>query len=90
MLYYWPGKNKQIRELAESCTICENFKRNLQKEPLIQEQTPKNPFPFRSDAYETADSDCYETESDNEIVLPTNDFIRSGRIVKPPSRYGWN
>lgn len=44
MLYYWPGMNKQIRELVVSCTICEKFKRNLQKEPLVQEQTPKYPF----------------------------------------------
>lgn len=44
MLYYWPGMNTQIKELVASCTICEKFKRNNQKEPLLQGETPKYPF----------------------------------------------
>lgn len=45
-----------------------------------------------SDDYKTADNDCSETESDNEIVLPNNEPYRTrgGRVVKPPNRYGWN
>lgn len=44
MLYYWPGMNSQIKELVASCNICEKFKRNIQKEPLVQEEIPKYPF----------------------------------------------
>jgi len=44
MFYYWPGMSTQIKELVASCIVCEKFKRNNQKEPLIQEMTPRYPF----------------------------------------------
>lgn len=43
-LYYWPGMNTQIKQLVTSCTICEKFKRNMQKEALVQEEAPRFPF----------------------------------------------
>lgn len=43
-LYYWPGMGAKIKELVRSCTVCEKFNRNNQKEPIIQEETPKHPF----------------------------------------------
>lgn len=36
--------NSQIKEIVSSCNICEKFKRNNQKEPLVQEVIPKYPF----------------------------------------------
>lgn len=44
MHYFWPKMNSQIKEITSKCTICEKFKRNNQKEPLVQEETPKYPF----------------------------------------------
>lgn len=44
MLYYWPVMNKQIRNLVESCKVCEKFKRNNQKEPLVQGEIPMYPY----------------------------------------------
>lgn len=36
--------NKQIEELVATCEICEKFKRNNHKEPLVQEEMPKYTF----------------------------------------------
>lgn len=44
MQYFWPGMNRQIREVVASCEICEKFKRNNQKEELVQQETPEYPF----------------------------------------------
>lgn len=44
MLYYWPNMNKEIKELVESCSICEQFKSENQKEPLVQDSPPGYPF----------------------------------------------
>lgn len=44
MLYFWPKMNSQIKEIVTACDICEKFKRNQQKEELIQEETPQYPF----------------------------------------------
>lgn len=44
--YFWPGMSEQIRQLVSQCTVCEKFKRNDQKEPLVQETSPA--YPFRS------------------------------------------
>jgi len=34
----------QIKELVHSCEVCEKFRRNNQKEPLIDDETPEYPF----------------------------------------------
>lgn len=34
-LYYWEGMNEQIKAVVESCKVCEKFRRNNQKEPLV-------------------------------------------------------
>lgn len=58
MLYYWPGMNNQIKEMIMACKVCEKFKRNNQKEPLVQEQIPDYPFHFVSmDIFEYAGHD---------------------------------
>lgn len=62
MLYYWPQMNEQIKELVESCKICEKFKRNNQKEPLVQEEIPKYPFHIIA-------MDLFEYAGRNHIAL---------------------
>lgn len=62
MLYYWPGMSTQIKELVESCVICERFKRNNQKEPLSQEETPKY-------AYERVSMDLFEYAGHDFIAI---------------------
>lgn len=58
MLYFWPGMNNQIKELIGACTVCEKFKRNNQREPLKQEETPEYPFHIMAmDLYEYAGRD---------------------------------
>ncbi len=42
--YWWPGMNKQIKDIVLACETCETFKRNNQKEPLVQEETPEYPL----------------------------------------------
>lgn len=43
-LYYWPGMNGHIKDVVQSCKVCEKFHRNNQKEMLTQEESPKYPF----------------------------------------------
>lgn len=43
-LYYWPGMNAQIREMIQSCGVCEKFTRNNQKEQLSQDERPRYPY----------------------------------------------
>lgn len=42
--YYWPCMTKDLKEIVASCRICEKFKRNILKEPLMQEIIPRYPF----------------------------------------------
>lgn len=58
MLYFWPGMNKQIKALVASCSVCEKFKRNNQKEPLVQGEMPKYPYHIVAmDLFEYAERD---------------------------------
>lgn len=34
-LYYWPGMSVRIKEVLQCCSICEKFRRNNLKEPLL-------------------------------------------------------
>ncbi|XP_055523239.1 uncharacterized protein K02A2.6-like [Wyeomyia smithii] len=42
--YFWPGMTTDIAELVKNCGVCEKFTRNLQKEPLVQEDASLYPF----------------------------------------------
>lgn len=58
MLYFWPGMTTQIKELIASCSVCEKFKRNNQKETLMQEINSKYPYHIASvDLFEYANRD---------------------------------
>ena len=41
---FWPGINKQIEDVCNSCTACIATQRNLQKEPLLNTKIPKYPM----------------------------------------------
>lgn len=75
-LYYWPGMNIQIKQLVLSCAICEMFKRNIQKEPLVQEDTPRYPFNIVAmDLFEYAGRDfvaIFDAYSNYLIALKLN------------------
>lgn len=75
-LYYWPGMNTQIKQLVTSCAICEKFKRNMQKEPLVQEETPRYPFNIVAmDLFEYAARDfvaLFDSYSNYLIALKLN------------------
>lgn len=43
-LYFWPGMNSQIKDIVETCNVCEKFPRNNQKEPLRPDEFPKYPY----------------------------------------------
>lgn len=76
--------NKQVKELVASCTVCEKFKRQHQKEPLVQEQTPKYPFHVVSmDLFEYAGRDLvavFDAYSNYLIALKLNNKT-SGHII---------
>lgn len=56
--FYWPGMTKDIKELVQSCSICEQFRRNNQKEPLVQDTSPEYPWhKISMDVYEFAGHD---------------------------------
>lgn len=62
MNYYWPEMRKQLKEMIENCTVCETFKRNNTKEPLVQEKAPLYPFHVVS-------MDIFEYAGSNYIAL---------------------
>lgn len=41
---YWPGINKQIEEMVESCETCLRLQRSNDKEPLMPHEVPKAPW----------------------------------------------
>lgn len=42
--FFWPGMTNDIKEVTSNCTVCEKFRRNNQKEPLVQDSSPEYPF----------------------------------------------
>lgn len=82
MLYYWPEMNKQIKGLVESCSICEKFKRNNQKEPLTQDETPKY-------AYERVSMDLFEYAGCDFIAIidAYSNYLVSYRINNKTSKH---
>lgn len=84
MLYFWPGMNDQIREIVSACDVCEKFKRNQQKEELVQEKAPGYPFHMVSmDLFEYAgrDSAIIDAYSGYLLVEHLNGKT-SGHIIK--------
>ena len=75
-LYYWPGMSSRIREVVQSCIVCERFRRNNQKEPLMQEESPKYPFHIVAmDLFEYAGRDfvaIFDAYSNYLITIPLN------------------
>ncbi|UYV78984.1 K02A2.6-like [Cordylochernes scorpioides] len=41
---YWPGMNKEIEELINNCSICQQTSRANLKEPLLPHQAPEYPW----------------------------------------------
>lgn len=44
MQFFWPCMTNDLKEMVSQCMICEKFKRNNQKEPLVQDSIPDYPF----------------------------------------------
>lgn len=82
--FYWPGMSQEISELVRSCSVCEQFKRNNQKEPLRQNETPEYPWQRVSmDLFEFAGRD-YIAMVDAYSGLVCSEQLRnktSGHIV---------
>lgn len=43
-LYYWANMHDDLLKIAEECQVCAKFRRNNQKEPLVQKEAPKYPL----------------------------------------------
>lgn len=43
-LYFWPGMYSIVKEIVETCKVCEKFPRNNQKEPLKSDELPRYPY----------------------------------------------
>ena len=41
---YWPGINFDIQNTIESCSLCQENRPSLQKEPMMHDQPPSRPF----------------------------------------------
>ena len=40
-IMYWPGMNKQIKEIVTKCTTCQEHQNKAPKEPMICHEIPK-------------------------------------------------
>nr|XP_019546701.2 uncharacterized protein K02A2.6-like [Aedes albopictus] len=57
--FFWPGITNDIKEVTSNCMVCEKFRRNNQKEPLMQDPSPEYPFHrVSTDIYEYGGNDC--------------------------------
>ncbi|KAG5882310.1 hypothetical protein JTB14_019335 [Gonioctena quinquepunctata] len=43
-VFYWPSINKDTEDYVTKCRICEKFKTNNVKEPMVPHQVPNKPF----------------------------------------------
>ena len=41
---FWPGMTAEIKEMANQCTICNEYKHKQQKEPLMTYEIPSRPW----------------------------------------------
>lgn len=82
MLYYWPGMNSQIKEMIVSCKVCDKFKRNNQKEELVQEQNPEYPF-------QTVSMDIFEYAGHDFIAIMDaySNYLASARLNNKTSQH---
>lgn len=83
--FYWPGMATELTEVVRNCSICEQFKRNNQKEPLVQDASPDYPWHKVSmDVYEFAGHD-YLAVIDAYSGLLCSERLRSkssGHIIE--------
>jgi transposase InsO family protein len=67
---FWKGLNKQIEDMVAKCSICQNFRGQQQKEPMLSTEVPTLPW-------QNVSSDLFEY--DDEMYLTTIDHY-SGYI----------
>lgn len=41
---YWPGMGKELKDLIQSCDVCNTYQAEQQKEPLISHEVPERPW----------------------------------------------
>ncbi|KAK2141335.1 hypothetical protein LSH36_1116g00008 [Paralvinella palmiformis] len=58
---FWPSVASDIRENVQSCDICNDYKANNQKEPLMTHQLPESPRPKFA-------QDLFSLHGDNYLV----------------------
>lgn len=58
---YWPGMSTDIRQHVENCNTCASLPIKQQQEPLIQHETPENPW-------EKVGTDIFTINSRNYLV----------------------
>lgn len=61
-LFFWPGMSTEIEKLVSDCQICEKYKPNNVKEPLVQEENTSFPW-------ERASMDIYEYGGKSYLVI---------------------
>ncbi|XP_055623431.1 uncharacterized protein K02A2.6-like [Toxorhynchites rutilus septentrionalis] len=73
--FFWPGMTNDLKELVSSCTICEKFRRNNCKEPLVQDNISEYPF-------QRVSTDIYEYGGYDWLVVidAYSGFICSDRL----------
>ncbi|XP_058817373.1 uncharacterized protein K02A2.6-like [Topomyia yanbarensis] len=73
--FFWPGMTNDIKEITTNCLVCEKFRRNNQKEPLVQDPSPEYPF-------HRVATDIYEYGGRDWLVLidAYSGFICSDRL----------
>lgn len=43
-LYFWPGMYSMVKDIVETCKVCEKFPRKNQREPLRSDELPRYPY----------------------------------------------
>ncbi|UYV65559.1 K02A2.6-like, partial [Cordylochernes scorpioides] len=59
---YWPGMNKEIEELINNCSICQQTSRENFKEPMLPHQAPEYPW-------QKVGIDIFQIESSKYLLI---------------------
>uniref|UniRef100_A0A8C6UJ08 Gypsy retrotransposon integrase-like protein 1 n=1 Tax=Neogobius melanostomus TaxID=47308 RepID=A0A8C6UJ08_9GOBI len=61
-IMFWPGMSKQIDETVMNCDVCQTHRSSNQKEPMLPQEIPENPW-------QTVGTDLLSWNSENYIVI---------------------
>ena len=79
--FYWPNMNKDIEEFIGKCSVCNSYRQQQQKEPMIAHPIPSRPWEYIA-------SDLLEFEGRDYLITTDyySNFFEVDRLYSKTSR----